>query len=53
MVSGDVPKANRHPRIGFTHAAVEFNTVEDEVVGDGVAGHQEQMITIVMDVHAR
>ena len=50
MVGGDVSKADRHPRIGFTHGAVEFDTVEDEVVGDGVAGHQEQVIPIVMDI---
>ena len=50
MVGGDVPKANRHPRIGFTHGTVEFNAVEDKVVGHGVAGHQEQVIPIVMDI---
>ena len=50
MVGNDITKRDRHPRVGRIVGAVEFNAVEDEMVGGWVAGHQDQMVAGVKDI---
>ena len=43
FVGGDVAKAYRHPRAGLMRT-VQFNRVDGQMLGGGVAGHQQKVV---------